>query len=417
MDQIQAAIDAATPSTRFQIFSGLLKASRSPSDGRMRLSGIASSTTRDLHGDTMQASAIEDMERSANNNLTIFLNHSYEVPEDVAGSVESAKMRTRGVDALGNPNYDLDVSILINDANERAVKTFEAIERGTKLGLSIGAMIPEGGADRQKNGTYIINHVDLLETSLVGIPANPRSWVEYAVKSLRSTEPIAPIEPTVAVAAAAALVDVTMFGDTSKTFLVQTAKHISDGVEVPCTDKCVDGTHFLEAIEPDVADAQVTIIQIDTEDGSSTSDPGPIEAATPQDGSSTNPDTGDGDHVASADGAIAITQQLTLDNGNEAIQRMLDLLTSTTRELVDARNQVTELTASVAVITSARDSATAERDLVLVETKRVLDNLANTPLMRRAVVVDAERELRSKFSGIYSDDFLKMLETPNDRAR
>ena len=57
-------------------------------------------------------------------------------------------MKTRGVDADGNPNYDLDMDILVNDANERAVKAFEAIERGTKLGLSIGALIPEGGATR-----------------------------------------------------------------------------------------------------------------------------------------------------------------------------------------------------------------------------------------------------------------------------
>lgn len=172
------------PATEFRIFSGLLKASRD-GDGRMRLHGVASSTTKDLHGDTMTDSALEDMEKAANNNLTIFLNHSYNVPEDVGGSVEKALIKTRGSDHEGNPNRDLDIDIVVNEENPRAINTWKAIDKGTKLGLSIGAMIPEGGAKRQKNGSYIIEHVDLLETSLVGIPANPRSWVDYAAKALR----------------------------------------------------------------------------------------------------------------------------------------------------------------------------------------------------------------------------------------
>jgi HK97 family phage prohead protease len=436
MDPITAAIETVMPSTKFQIFSGILKASRS-SDGRMRLHGVASSTTKDLHGDTMQSSAIEDMERAANNNLTIFLNHSYDVPEDVAGSVESARMKTRGADTEGNPNYDLDMDILVNDANERAVKAFEAIERGTKLGLSIGALIPEGGAKKEKGGNYIIEHVELLETSLVGIPANPRSWVEYAAKSLRGVEKdgtTVPIgQPTLTLDGSRYKIEgnveglhlesqTTTVGDTS-----QTTTTINSSAE-PVTPEITDatcptcgkakaqggdcGNPFHKSVDPDVADAQVTIIQIDTGDGSSSSDSDSTDASAPQDGSSTNPDTGDEDHLATGDDAIAITAELNLENGNEAIQKMLGLLETTTRELVETKGKVTELTASVSTLTTERDTATAQRDLVLVETKRVLDNLADTPLMRKAVVIEAERELRSKFSGIYSEDFLKMLETP-----
>lgn len=165
----------------FKIFAPMLKASMGP-DGKMRLHGIASSTVKDRHGDTMNASALMDMERSANNNLTIFLNHSYEVPEDVAGHVEQALIRSHPQD----PDiHDLSMDIIVNETNPRAVKAWEAIDGGTQLGLSIGAMIPDGGATRdRKTGSYEINHVELLETSLVGVPANPRSWVEYAVKSL-----------------------------------------------------------------------------------------------------------------------------------------------------------------------------------------------------------------------------------------
>src|SRR3990172_11683016 len=128
------------------------------------------------------------MECDDNNKVTIFLNHSYNVPEDVGGSVERALIKTRGTDHDLNPNKDLEVDIVVNDTNPRAVETWKAIDKGTKLGLSIGAMIPEGGAKRQKNGSFIIEHDDLLETSLVGIPANPRSWVDYAAKALRLRE-------------------------------------------------------------------------------------------------------------------------------------------------------------------------------------------------------------------------------------
>ena len=143
----------------FKIFAPMLKASMGP-DGKMRLHGIASSTVKDRHGDTMNPSALADMERSANNNMTIFLNHEYRVPEDVAGSVERAIIRSHPLDAS---IHDLALDIIVNQSNERAVKAWEAINGGTQLGLSIGAMIPENGAVRDhKTGSYEINHVDLL---------------------------------------------------------------------------------------------------------------------------------------------------------------------------------------------------------------------------------------------------------------
>lgn len=375
MDPKKTAIEG----TEFTIFSGILKASRA-ADGRMRLHGIASSTTKDLHGDTMSPSAIEDMETAANNNLTIFLNHSYEVPEDVAGSVEAARMKTRGVSDLGDPNHDLDMDILINDANPRAVQAFEAIERGTKLGLSIGALIPEGGARKEKGGAYVIDHIQLLETSLVGIPANPRSWIEYAVKSLRAKEvPETPV-PVVVVDAAPELI--------------------------------------VEPVEPAVVDSTIsttTTTVIDTDVDAPVSDATPIDASAPQDGLASNPDTGVEDDAGTEADLVIAKLDMTFDH--PVVAQVVDLLRTTTSELVAAKGQVTELTAAKAAITTERDTAVAQRDMVLLETKRVLDNLANTPLMRRAVVVDAEKELRTKFSGIYSEDFLKMLESPNDRAR
>lgn len=160
----------------------------------MLISGIASSTIKDLHGDTMLPSALIDMERSAKDNLTIFLNHDYDVPEDVAGSVLKASLTSSVIDEkTGAPIYDLNFErVRINRENDRAVKSWRAMKAGTKLGMSIGARIPEGGAVRnKKTGALLISHVELLETSIVGIPANPRSWIDYAAKSLKAgTTPV-----------------------------------------------------------------------------------------------------------------------------------------------------------------------------------------------------------------------------------
>lgn len=448
---MDTTLDTVLPGTRFQIFSGLLKTSRS-ADGKMRLHGVASSTTKDLHGDTMESTALEDMERAANNNLTIFLNHSYEVPEDVAGSVERAQMKTRGADQVGNPNYDLDMDILINDANPRAVKAFEAIEKGTKLGLSIGALIPDGGAVRdKKSGSYLIQHVDLLETSLVGIPANPRSWVEYAAKSLRgldatkdaTTVPIG--SPTLTLdgknykiegsiegltlanstttnaAATVTTVDATVFGDTQSTTLLGTAV-IDDatpdvdkamcptcGKGKSADDDCADPYH--KSVEPDVTDATVTVIQIDTGNGSSESDSDSSgDAPASQGGQATEPDSGDGDYAASGADAVTTPSTPQFDGPvQDAVGQLVGLLRSTTGELVELRRQLSEAQTGLDTVTRERDTAVSERDHVLTETKRVLDRLADTPLVRRAAVVDAEKELRQKFSGVYSEDFLKLI--------
>jgi hypothetical protein len=57
------------------------------------------------------------------------------------------------------------------------------------LGLSIGARVENADKKRdEKSGvdTYVINKVRLLEASVVGIPANQRSYLHNAVKSLRS---------------------------------------------------------------------------------------------------------------------------------------------------------------------------------------------------------------------------------------
>lgn len=165
---------------RFNIYSGLLKAYEGP-NGR-GFTTTASSSITDLAGDEILPPAIEKMADKAQGNMTIFLNHEYRVPEDVLGSVTSARMATRGADGNGNPIVDLDFDIRLNDSNPRALQTYEAIKSGVKLGTSIGAIVRH--AEKKKGGGLKIDDIDILEASIVGIPANPRSWVQYAMKAI-----------------------------------------------------------------------------------------------------------------------------------------------------------------------------------------------------------------------------------------
>lgn len=198
LDPIDRAIDF-TIYTRDRAGNGLaLKAWAEKvenEEDELLLAGTASSTIQDLQGDTMLPTALIDMEHDAKDNLTIFLNHHYDVPEDVAGSVRQASLVSAEMDeATGVPIYDLNFErVRIDRTNDRAVKSWRSMHGGTKLGMSIGAKIPEGGAVRnKKTGALLIAHVKLLETSIVGIPANPRSWIDAATKAYKSGPKIYP---------------------------------------------------------------------------------------------------------------------------------------------------------------------------------------------------------------------------------
>lgn len=191
MDQIAQAM------TNFQISVPTLIASRTADDGELRIEGVASSTVRDHHGDEITEKALRKMAGSAVG-MTIFLNHEYRVPQDVFGVVEKAKVvKSADIDKrTGNPIYDMRVGIRVAKSNPEAVNTFDLIESdAVKLGISIGAMVPEGGATFAKSGggRYIVDDADLVEASIISLPANSRSWVDHVVKALAGLDDFATI--------------------------------------------------------------------------------------------------------------------------------------------------------------------------------------------------------------------------------
>jgi len=176
----------------FKVFTNALKAYEGP-NGDLFVTGTTSSTIRDLHGDEMTLNAIETMANTAKQNMTIFLNHNYNVPQDLFGSVKDARVVKRYDVESNSEVYDLDIDVLVckEDENPEAMRAFKAIKRGVKLGLSIGARVDRVSKKkdaRTGDDTYVIDAVKLMEASVVGIPANQRSYLQNALKSLKAAE-------------------------------------------------------------------------------------------------------------------------------------------------------------------------------------------------------------------------------------
>ncbi|HET9029258.1 MAG TPA: HK97 family phage prohead protease [Candidatus Aquilonibacter sp.] len=167
-----------------------LKAVRKDVGGRevKYLEGIASSTVRDRHGDTITPNAQAMMLEKARR-LTMWLNHSYDVPEDILGTCEESELRA-STDADGSDILDLVIRCHVDEENPRALKAWKHVEGGTQLGFSIGGAITDCEIDEENDdGTswcppLIINGLDLYEISLVGIPANPRSYTRNFVQEM-----------------------------------------------------------------------------------------------------------------------------------------------------------------------------------------------------------------------------------------
>jgi hypothetical protein len=191
LDPIDAAIAATAlqpqpelPLT-IKFITGVMKAAVTTA-GRKTLHATASSSIEDLHGDTILEEAIRDMAGQIKAKaMNIFLNHRYVVPEDVFGTTYAAQVLSRATETDGSSIWDLDIDVALAESNPRVGKTWELIkEDEVKLGVSIGAQIVEWEYKDKDAGFWgglIIKRLKLLEASIVGIPANQRSWVQNSI--------------------------------------------------------------------------------------------------------------------------------------------------------------------------------------------------------------------------------------------
>jgi phage head maturation protease len=380
---------------KFSIFTGLLKAYED--GGKKSFRTTASSTITDLAGDEITTEGIEKMAEKAKGNLTIFLNHEYRVPEDVLGSCKGTSMQTRGVDSEGNPIVDLDFDIDLNDANPRALQTWEAIKSGVKLGTSIGAIVRH--AEKKKGGGLRIDDLELLEASIVGIPANPRSWVHYAAKSVNG-----------------------VLGETESAYLIdeetvikevdETLEAIVDDIEKAATCKgcghssgcdCTDCSCKSKDIEPDKeAQTQVTVV---VNEGAQEAPPSTPESALAD-------ETADGDDAVLGD---SITQDVEPDitkdaEPDETVDTEVEDLK--TAGLAAIATKLQELVTENTDLRKSLVDMEAERDELkenFVVAKEIIERIADLPIGRKTAFSGPLNDFRTKFPQ-YDNEFMKMLE-------
>jgi hypothetical protein len=173
----------------FKIFSdGVLKA-YTDGEGVRWFELTASSDATDLVGDFMTEKALKKMENAAPG-TTMFLNHRYDVPEDVFGAVRVATITAEKLDKEGggrNSVLLLNYKGVVETENPRAVQTHKYMEAGrVKLGASISVLILD--ATELKDGRRAIDDIYYLECSVVGIPCNRQSWAKAASKALNLIE-------------------------------------------------------------------------------------------------------------------------------------------------------------------------------------------------------------------------------------
>ncbi len=327
----------------------------------------------------MTDDCVRDMASQAKiKNMTIFLNHKYAVPEDVFGSTVDTRTVSRSANAEGKAVWDFDLDMVVNEANPRAVNTYAALkDQGVKLGVSIGAMISEWEfKDKEKGffGGMTIKKVDLLEASIVGIPANPRSWVQNAVKAIKSVhgeEDEPELEPglTDDEKAKAALADLKP----------KDAPETSEATSEPTDEAPAAPTDNLANAAPEgdtAADAPATNEAIKAEEPTSPVD---LEAAK----------------------AAAVAHTASEND-------------PTTKDLI------LSLIASLEQAVAERDTAQGERDLalakvlekdaMLTDAAEIIATIAKTPLGRKTAFTGPVKTFQSRFAGIYDEGFLKMLE-------
>jgi len=408
---------------KFQIFTGLLKAYDGP-DGSKRFRTTASSTISDLAKDEILVPGIEKMAEKAKGNLTIFLNHEYRVPEDVLGSVEDTSMHTRGVDSEGNPIVDLDFDIRLNESNPRAVQTFEAIKSGVKLGTSIGAIVRS--AEKKKGGGLRISDLELLEASIVGIPANPRSWVQYAVKSINALDDAE---------ASSFLVDEESVIKEAEDIIDTIAAEQSIVAEFPpAKGKCPDcgkggdskgcDNKFHKSAEPEVAEVDldieasqtrvtVTVDSDSTQDASKSPPESVLPTLADEDRADVpvEPDQNDlGDTITvSGEPELVKVEEIQVEGKTEETA-LAELF-----QTADFAAVVTKLQAVVSELTEKESElrkTAAERDVAkenLVVAKEIIDRIADLPVGRKTRFSGAVNDFRKKFPQ-YDDEFMKFLE-------
>lgn len=141
-----------------------------------RIEGYASTFggAPDRHNEIVLPGAFAaTVERAKAGELPVMLwSHAQESP---VGRWDAIREDAKGLHVTGQLNLNTD----------RGREAYEHVKAGDAGGLSIGFTVTDGGREYAGDGVWHLKAIDVLEISIVAIPANPLARIA-AVKSLES---------------------------------------------------------------------------------------------------------------------------------------------------------------------------------------------------------------------------------------
>lgn len=145
-------------------------------DSQGRIEGYASTFggDPDRHNEIVMPGAFaKTVERSRAGDLPVMLwSHAQESP---IGRWATIREDSKGLHVEGQLNLNTD----------RGREAYEHVKAGDAGGLSIGFTVKDGGREYAGDGVWHLKELDVLEISVVAIPANPSARIAN-VKSLES---------------------------------------------------------------------------------------------------------------------------------------------------------------------------------------------------------------------------------------
>lgn len=353
---------------------------------------IASSTVRDSHGDEFTDMAINKMADVANNTpMTLFLNHSYQVPEDVFGTSTGAAVIARNDG--GVLVKDLDIEGRVNTANPRAMETVATLAAGIRLGVSIGARVKNYHPRDEKDpmGGWIIDDVELKEASIVGLPSNPRTWITYATKAISRFERERVKEA------------IPMDEDPEDDEFEMSPEGVVIEVEPDETVETIEAVE--EATDDDAAKAVSVdeLLGITASVATADEEPEDEEEVEPvedaDDETQESPSDGTLEGVTASETPELVLSQA-LASSVDAVS--IDVLKSA---LQIATDEITKRDEAIDQLTQERDAALA----TLTTATAIVEKIASTPLGRKATFSGVVDDYRTRVGGVYNQEFLKFL--------
>lgn len=150
------------------------------SDGKKSyfVQGIGSTINKDRQGERLSEKALLRLEEIATKNrIPVFSQHEHSW-ENTLGYIDKSQVQ--------KGEWVVDIALEDPEYNEKTLKLIKKKQHGTPIGLSIGGRVLKDYIDKDNDSmTRVIDDLELLELSIVGIPANQDgSVISYIAKSL-----------------------------------------------------------------------------------------------------------------------------------------------------------------------------------------------------------------------------------------